>query len=614
MDPEFGARQQLVNNYIRRERQGKRGRIPQSLIAEAKAWATNARVNNFLKGGKAAAPIGKVKRTPAPPRAKQYSRRPANKNVNKHRYLLTALLGKNLISLTPNERNARLRNLLNNARKIRLSAPHQLASWSGSFLETSGFEEGARRKGTEIVDRGTKDTNPLLLIQNENGQPRVQPTLFIKSAFSTDWLKGSNWARARAVYPANVVNNMQKLITFTETLKIENAEGESVNVKGKTKGTTEIQPDIIISVPNQTRPGGEIHVYELKIGRGKKETIPAEAIQLAKMKFILDSYLKNLGWTTHIHFLPWMYAQNPNNRPNFINWKVSKIKLVKNIANKFISRLNQGYNIKVVNRHNNVLTKHLNIGTINALMNASRAGRLKNVGRAAGTISAQSQATIIETLSQGGRNIAPVVNYLQSVKNVVNTANSKAKGFRSIAGIWRDLLAALNNAKAAYIAHTPRNNLPSTFKINKPSNTMANISGISNMNTSENSSRKLSELNRIIKIVDIFLKSLNALRSRNPSIMPPSNTSLKTFTNIKNAVENIEVNSGKARARLSNANLNAVINAPDFGRTYAAFLAQHGSNAGRAINDRIRQLKINNPNFLNFYNTVSARKMLVNQK
>lgn len=571
-------------------------------------------LNNLLNPKAAAVTVGpggrKIRR----------AARPKNKNMNKHRYLLTALLGNNTNSLlTQNERNARLRNLINNARKIRLSAPHQLASWSGSFLETSGFEQGARRKGTEVVDLGTKNTHPYALIMTDassTGVPtfRTKPTVFIKSAFSSDFIKGNNWAKARSAYPSNIVNSMQKLVKFTETLKVVNESGENTNVKGKTKGTTEIQPDIIISIPNPSGVGGEVHVYELKIGRGKKETIPAEAIQLAKVKFMLDSYLKKFGWTTHIHFLPWMYAQHPNNRPNFINWKNTKIKLVKNVANKFISKLNKGYNIKVINRENSVLTKYLNIGTINALMNASRAGRIKNISRAAGTIATQSQATIIETLSKGGRNLAPVVDYLQRVKDVVNSPNAKAKGFRSIAGIWRDLLVALDSAKAAYIAHTPRNNLPSNFKINKPVNTMANVSGQSNMNINKNSSLKLAELNRIIKIIDIFLKSLNQLRSKNASILPASNTSLQRFKRIKNAVENIEVNSGAARVTLSPAQLNAVINAPQFESTYAAFLAQHGSNAGKAINTRLSELKRNNPNFANFYTGIATRKAAVNKK
>lgn len=534
---------------------------------------------------------------------------PSDQNVQRHRYLLTALLG-NTSLLTNNQQNARLRNLLNSARAIRLSVPHQMAAWSGSFLETSGFEQGARRKGTRVVDRQTKDTDPLLLIKDKNGQPRTEPTLFIKSAFSADWLKGSNWARARAVYPTNVVENMKKLINFTETLKINN-----INIAGKTKGTTEIQPDIIISIPNRTTgQGGDIHVYELKIGLGKKEVIPAEAIQLAKMKFILDSYLKNLGWTTHIHFLPWLYAQNPNNSPNFVNWKVSKIKLVKNIANKFISQLNAGYNIKVINRTNSVLTRHLNITTINALMNTSRAGRINTMARAAGAISRESQVSIINRLSSGGRNIAPVVNYLQSVADiVVQNQTSRSKGMRSIAGIWRNLQTALQNAKNAYIIHTPKNNLPPNFQGNKPSgSTAANVSGASNPNITRNSELKLAELNRIIKIIDIFIESVNRLRAINQSTPMLSPESLNKFRRTKAALNNAgEVSS----RRFSNNNLNAVINnAGNFEKTYAAFLAQHGPNAGNAMNNRILQLSENNPNFSNYYLDIITRKEAANRK
>jgi hypothetical protein len=581
-----GARENLKANLRRRfeAKFGQKAFVKYMSEKNVGNAVTQKQMENFNNENRNAKRAAKSK-TPGPARRGLKPVLVKNKDVIKHRYLITALLGNNASYLTPNQQELKVKKLLENARKIRLSTAHQLQAWSGSFLETTGFTQGALRKGTLVVDRGTKDTNPLLLIQDEKGRPRTQPTVFIKTAFSIDWLKGANWGRARAVYSPDIVEQMKKLIAFTETLKVASENGnENVTVKGKTKGTTEIQPDIILTLPNGTG-GGDIHVYELKIGRGKKETIPAEAIQLAKTKFILDSYLKKLGWVTHVHFLPWMYAQAPENEPNFAPWQYSKIKLVKNVAEKFITQLNQGYNIKAINRKNRVLTNHLNVTTINALMNASRAGRLTNMGRAATKISSQSQVAVIDRLyKQGGNNIEPVVNYLISVKNVVNNENAKAKGFRSIAGIWRDILKALKEAKIAYIARTPRNNLPPSFRRNAAPATMANVSGLSNVIKNKNSNRAFLELKKVVDVAYIFLDSFKAFKRLTGYTLNVSNASLQTVKNAKNAIESIEeVNSGRGRPSIEN-NVNKMLNqvfAPGgneprkLGVLYKRFLEQH---------------------------------------
>ena len=128
----------------------------------------------------------------------------------------------------------------------------------------------------------------------------------------------------------------------------ENTNETTANevLAGKTKGTTQIQPDIILVLPPEGNKPGEIHIYELKIGAGKKETIPAESIQLAKMKFILDVWLggEQPKWKVIPHFLPWRFALHNKSALNFKNWQKTKIAGVKAIANAFVAA-NEYYKI-----------------------------------------------------------------------------------------------------------------------------------------------------------------------------------------------------------------------------------------------------------------------------
>lgn len=68
------------------------------------------------------------------------------------------------------------------------------------------------------------------------------------------------------------------------------------------------------------------------------------------------------------------------------------------------------------------------------------------------------------------------------------------------------------------------------------------------------------------------------------------------------------------KAELPTNVLNSIINSENFEAQYRAFLTAHGANAGRAINNRIIQLRNLNKNkaYTTYYNGISAAKKRVN--
>jgi hypothetical protein len=78
--------------------------------------------------------------------------------------------------------------------------------------------------------------------------------------------------------------------------------------------------------------------------------------------------------------------------------------------------------------------------------------------------------------------------------------------------------------------------------------------------------------------------------------------------------ENNEVMSKARKAELPTNVLNSIINSENFEAQYRAFLTAHGANAGRAINNRIIQLRNLNKNkaYTTYYNGINAAKKRVN--
>lgn len=86
--------------------------------------------------------------------------------------------------------------------------------------------------------------------------------------------------------------------------------------------------------------------------------------------------------------------------------------------------------------------------------------------------------------------------------------------------------------------------------------------------------------------------------------------------NSNSNTENNEVVSTSKKVELSTNVLNSIINSENFEAQYSEFLKAHGANAGRAINNRIIQLRNLNKNkaYTLYYNAINEAKKRVNSK
>jgi hypothetical protein len=332
MDPEVGARRQLVNNYIRRERQGKRGRIPQSLIAEAKAWATNARVNNFLKGGKAAAPIGKVKRTPTTKinssrRVTPYSRpsegylRAIGLNTNAKAKKAIEKIQK-VVKIIPGMGPSPEATLLEAALRSSLehfASPAVRQAHSGSLLETTSFTVGAMEKGIKVAyfdDDLGKDITRIT---------RLPRTVILKSEFSLD-----NTIKSNAEPDPELRQVWREIVSLAANKSSVNQNPTNMRMWRESttshyKGFRGVEPDVLEWIPSSTNyPSGLLNIFELKIGEGKPEQVPAEAYQLVKAKRSIELTFIAKGIqppTIRLYFLPWFYSTPFGSKPKFTPYK-----------------------------------------------------------------------------------------------------------------------------------------------------------------------------------------------------------------------------------------------------------------------------------------------------
>lgn len=522
-------------------------------------------------------------------------------NVRKSYYLLSIALGN--MSGIPTDPNQRAR-LVNAARKFRLATKPQLASWAGSFLETTGFNTGAKRaSGVEVEDGKQKNKpnggvpygNPKWLIykNGNSSQPRTAPTIFLKTAFDMDLIKSPNSiAKSRTVMGNNLSNKMTNLVQFTETLiNTPNNTGNNANavLAGKTKGTTQIQPDIILVIPSSH----EIHIYELKIGAGKKETIPAESIQLAKMKYIIDVHLggENPKWKVIPHFLPWRFGQL-NNSLNFKNWEKTQLKGVKKIANAFVAwaaaspRERGSYSIVRSSKTNKPLENYLNIGTVNSVLNSSHIGRMGEAATGAGVIVAESLKKQIEN-QMGAGSVASYLKLAGTNKRIPSTGV-----------IQRALLHDLKKQTAFYFANIANQNIiPNYFKNQGLANPISSaVSEVSRYarNTPGGTSRDVlqARLARSVSIADAFVQGS----------VKPSDELMKLVVSVKQllaggglAVSNNKYNIN-TRNILNKIRENSQL-VPE--KVYAEFLNKFGNSAKNMASKAILQTLASNQSLNN---------------
>jgi hypothetical protein len=445
-----------------------------------------------------------------PSARKKRAKSTLNKKLLKEYYLLFKAISNTNLS------NSEMDKLISSAKAFRTARPAQLQSWAGSFLETAGFNAGARARKTAVVDQRTLDTDPYTLVNIST------PTLFIKTAFNIQhWLKN----KMGNAPSGNILNkNMREIMKFTESVAAlsKNAGNNNSNVVGKVKGTTEIQPDIILSLPTSK----EIHIYELKIGLGKPETIPAESLQLAKIKYLIELNLRLrgvTGWKVKIHFLPWIFGTLPNTVVDFKNWAQSPPKSIyKKWADNFI-RKNANYNINISKKNNSPLKNYLNINTVNNSLGISRVGRTHRAGMGAIKIAAKSSEVIISNISQRGPNA--VKNFLSKMQEVAATGLNKSGTFDTVSRLGRRLHYNMIKAAQRYYSKLPISRVPpslitvlgrnikGTFQ---PQGGNINSENNNNGRNSQVNHERLQALNKAIASYEVFINSSKGMAQPTP--------------------------------------------------------------------------------------------------
>ena len=504
-----------------------------------------------------------AKGIPIPSARKKRAKSALNKKLLKEYYLLFKAISNTNLS------NSEMDRLISSAKAFRLSRPAQLQSWAGSFLETAGFNAGARARRTAVVDLKTLDTDPVTLVSVST------PTLFIKSAFNIQhWLKN----KMGNVPTGNILNkNMRELLKHTEIVAAfsKNEGNNNSNVTGKVKGTSEIQPDIILSLPTSK----ELHIYELKIGLGKPETIPAESLQLAKIKYLIELNLKQrgiTGWKVKIHFLPWIFGTVPNTVLDFKNWAQSPPKSIyKKWADNFIRR-NSNYNINISKKNNSPLKNYLNINTVNNTLGISRVSRTHRGGMGAVKVAAKSSEVIIANINRRGPNA--VKNFLSKMREVSATGLNKSGTFSTVSRLGRQLHYNMIKAAQRYYSKLPTSRVPSSLISvlgrNKGGVFHAqggNVNSESNNNMGRNTQinhDRLQALTKAIASYEAFIKGANGINN-------PSQRQLADLAAIKSSIAPMS----KSNAILARVNANKVSASFDPFRTVTNLLGQYNKQS-----------------------------------
>jgi len=397
----------------------------------------NENHNNDNRNAKRAAKGQKGKK-PAAPTARKPVRRarrpqPSNRtlNANKIKEYWTIFSAVSNGRYIPN--NNHMRKLIEGARALRLLAPHQAAAWSGSALENRAVQAGIGNKA-DIVDfrkppydaERYAGIDPQWLIKQRNGQPRTRPTYFIKARFSLKPLK--EWA-------FSLNGNAQRNL-FRQMLSFANLP----NVK--LKGEDHVEPDLMFCDPSSKT----IHIYELKIGAGKAESVPAEAMQLAKAKKLIQLTLGG-DWKVKVHFTPWMFGQWTGTVPLYKNWELPNPKLptLKQIADTLI-KLNSNYKINTVNTsiNPNPILPLMNLRLVNSVLIKERLKRHKNAQNGLARIRLATWKKMLQN---------------PSTKNVLLSSIGMNQNLVSPAKLSRNLLEmAGRTARNSYISRGVRAN------------------------------------------------------------------------------------------------------------------------------------------------------------
>ena len=272
--------------------------------------------------------------------------------------------------------------IVEKAHELRLLNPTQMSSYSGGNLENEGMTLGARTRGIEVVDFRkppyTQDRdagiNPLNLIYKtyipkdwmpddprlRGSQKRNQPTYFIKARFDFNPLRFyagypvPRYAKNSSA-PTNTWSNISKIAKFAQMANAQSDAWHSIiNFTDfkyflNSKGTFAGEPDVCYFNGSNT-----VHLIELKITSGKPETFPAEAIQLAKLKRLVQLWISSQGpYMVKTFFLPWKFANNTT-PINYKNWlrpsNGANYQTIKKLAERIIA-VDPNFNPKVVDNN-----------------------------------------------------------------------------------------------------------------------------------------------------------------------------------------------------------------------------------------------------------------------
>lgn len=528
--------------------------------------------------------VGKKRARPnngnGPPKAKKDRSQPSNRmlNANQIKEYWTVFTAVSNGRYIPN--NNHTRKLIEGARALRLLAPHQAAGWSGSVLENRAVQAGIGNKA-DIVDFRAppyKDErysgiDPRWLIYKRDGTRRTRPTYFIKARFSLKPLK--EWA-----FSGN--GNTQRNL-FKQMLSFANLP----NVK--LKGEEHVEPDLMFCDP-QTKT---IHIYELKIGAGKAEQVPAEAMQLAKAKKLIQLALKS-EWKVKVHFTPWMFGQWAGTIPMYQNWERPNPKLptLKGIANTLI-RMNGNYRINTVNTSNNPnpVLPLMNLRRVNSVLIKERLKRHKNAQNGLARIRLATWKKMLQNPSMKNA----LLNSIGSNQNIVSTPKL-ARNLLEMAG---------RNARNSYISRGVRaNEIPVNWlrvmgSRGRAGEFVAAGPRRGGYNTNEET-RQMGRrapppkpLNVQKKTYENAKESITLAKNAIHSMVAssPNNASLQNYkTNINSLAKNFG-------ARNANTIVTNVARLPrtQFLRAYDAFLKDH-ANLSSALNAKLRNMSGTNAN------------------
>jgi len=188
---------------------------------------------------------------------------------------------------------------------------------SGSILETTSFAVAAHEKNVNVVyfEDWNKDISKI------RNQPR---TFILKSEFSLN-----NTIKSNKEYDPELQSVWRTIVGLAaRSTSNPNMQSWEENAGSKYKGFYNVEPDVLEwNPPSTAHPTGTIRIYELKVGEGKPEAIPAEAYQLVKAKRAIELTLISKGVPPQnlphfeLYFLPWMFGTPENKKPKFVNYK-----------------------------------------------------------------------------------------------------------------------------------------------------------------------------------------------------------------------------------------------------------------------------------------------------